>query len=151
LIFENINKYIGQLDLQRRHNIVNRKCIELEKENKRLVEENEKNKRRINSQNIFRQQRDYRKSTLDAFYRRLDQQTVSFMNSIDGSRAQDIVKGWMRSPESAPKFFVEWLEREKAGFLYNVLDDPSKWDYNLKNRILESCKQGGLLEYKSAQ
>jgi hypothetical protein len=141
LIFENIGKYIEQLNLQSRLVMTERKLIEVKKENERLLEENQKNRMLINTQNIFRQQREDRKNRLDDFYRRLDQQTNTFINSIDGSRAQDIAKGWMRRPESAPSFFNDWLEREKSSFLYSVIDNPLQWDSDLKSRIMESLRQ----------
>ena len=141
MIFENIGKYIEQLNLQSRLVMTERKLIEVKKENERLLEENQKNRMLINTQNIFRQQREDRKNRLDDFYRRLDQQTNTFINSIDGSRAQDIAKGWMRRPESAPSFFNDWLEREKSSFLYSVIDNPLQWDSDLKSRIMESLRQ----------
>ena len=141
MIFENIDKYIEQLNLKSRLVLIEEKLIEVKKENERLVEENEKNKRQLNTQNFFRQQRGDTQRKFNDFYRRLDQQTSIFMNSFDGSTAQDIVKVWMRSPKSAPSFFNDWLEREKTCFLYSVIDAPSQWDNDMKSRILESCKQ----------
>jgi len=110
----------------------------------RVVEENELNRRQVRSQNFFRQQRVDRQRKFDDFSRRLDQQTSYFMDSIDGSRARDIVKGWMRNPKDAPSFFYDWLKREKTCFLISVIDAPSKWDIDLRSRIMESCKQIGL-------
>ena len=143
MIFGNIDKYIEQLNLQSRLVLIEGKLTEIKKEKERLVDENEKNKIQLSSQNVFRQQRVDRQRKFNDFYRRLDQQTSSFMNSIDGGRTKDIVKGWMQNPNSAASFFFDWLEREKTCFLYSVIDDPFRWDSNLKSRILESCKQIG--------
>jgi hypothetical protein len=144
LIFGNIDKYIEQLNLQSRLVLIEGKLTEANREYERLVEENELNRRQLRTQNFFRQQRGDRQRKLNDFYRRLDQQTSFFMRSLDGSRAEDIVKGWMRNPKGAPSFFYDWLEREKNRFLYSVIDAPSRWDIGLRSRILESCKQIGL-------
>ena len=65
-----------------------------------------------------------------------------FMDSIDGTRAEGIVRDWMRSSRSAPRFFTDWLEREKTRYLYSVIDDPAKWEEVLTETLdyLIECK-----------
>ena len=103
-----------------------------------------RNKRQINTQNVFRQQREDRNGKIDDFNRYLHQQQKDFTDFLEGGRAKDIVSGWMRNPTNAPRFFKDWLEQRKISFLYSVIDSPFTWDEDLKHRITESVKKLGL-------
>jgi hypothetical protein len=127
LIFENIDKYLEELDLFVRLTVKEGKLEEVLQENRRLIEENEGYRNRENTRNIMRDGREEQARKMDAFYQRQDDILARAWRNISGLGGRNDIQKWMNDFENAPDHFKNWVEARNLIYLNYELENSHKW------------------------
>lgn len=141
MVFENIDKYLENLDIFIRLDSVEAKYMEAKKEIQRLTEENNSYKITLDIRRSIQEQKDERTRKREELDRSVRERTRDAMEFIGGDSAKNMVRRWMRDPRKAPAYFNEWIEKEKRKYLFGIIDNPSSWTPELRKRVEYSLKE----------